>query len=199
MTSNSPNAQRGIINWRIIGWGSAILLLLLPLAAMQFTNEVNWTISDFVFAAVLLGSVGFILELAVRRAGDWTYRAAMACAAAAGFLLFWANGAVGLIGSETNDANGWFYLVPLLALLGGLITRAQPAAMAWVMAAAAVAQIAIACTVMAVSWPQREYIWIRELVLSGGFFGALWLASAALFRAAARRHDKRVAPLQRSS
>ena len=39
-------------------WGGAGLLLLAPLVAMQFTREVNWTVSDFLFAALLVVSLG---------------------------------------------------------------------------------------------------------------------------------------------
>ena len=34
------------------------LLMLTPAVAMQFTDEVNWTVGDFIFAALMFGSVG---------------------------------------------------------------------------------------------------------------------------------------------
>ena len=37
-----------------------MVLLLVPLVAMQFTDEVNWGPLDFVVAGVLLLSTGFI-------------------------------------------------------------------------------------------------------------------------------------------
>jgi hypothetical protein len=42
-----------------------VVLLLIPLIAMQFTNEVNWTLFDFVVAGFILGT-GFICELVIR-------------------------------------------------------------------------------------------------------------------------------------
>ncbi|GGE45064.1 hypothetical protein EV200_104526 [Pedobacter psychrotolerans] len=42
------------------------LILSIPLVAMQFTKEVNWTLSDFVIAAVLLLSTGLAIELVIR-------------------------------------------------------------------------------------------------------------------------------------
>jgi hypothetical protein len=39
---------------RIVGWGTIVSLIVLPAVAMQFTNEVNWTIADFAFAIVML-------------------------------------------------------------------------------------------------------------------------------------------------
>lgn len=41
--------------FRIVAWAIGGLMLLTPLVAMQFTSEVNWTGSDFIFAAVLIG------------------------------------------------------------------------------------------------------------------------------------------------
>ena len=42
------NGERRGSVWRIAAWGLAGLILLLPLVAMQFTDEVEWTASDFV-------------------------------------------------------------------------------------------------------------------------------------------------------
>jgi hypothetical protein len=50
-------------------------VLLLPLVAMQFTEEVNWSLFDFVFGAALLGGTGLLLELAVRKPSRIAYRA----------------------------------------------------------------------------------------------------------------------------
>lgn len=62
-----PSPHAPLINgWRIAGWGSLLALLTLPALAMQMTNEVNWTAGDFIFAAILLGLVGTVVELALR-------------------------------------------------------------------------------------------------------------------------------------
>jgi hypothetical protein len=46
------------------------LVLSLPLVAMQFTDEVVWTLGDFIVVGVLLTAIGVAIELAVRRAGN---------------------------------------------------------------------------------------------------------------------------------
>ena len=62
-----PSSQSHFFNgWRIAGWSAALALLLLPAIAMRFTDEVNWTALDFVFAGVLIFSLGMGLEIAVR-------------------------------------------------------------------------------------------------------------------------------------
>lgn len=47
-------------------FASASLLLLLPLMAMQFTREVNWTASDFMVAGVLLYGTAIACDLTLR-------------------------------------------------------------------------------------------------------------------------------------
>ena len=46
---------------------AAAILLLIPFIAMQFTNEVNWTLADFAVAAVLLLGTGLFCELVLRK------------------------------------------------------------------------------------------------------------------------------------
>ena len=41
--------------------GTCLGLLLIPFVAMQFTNEVAWTASDFLVMGMLLLSVGFLI------------------------------------------------------------------------------------------------------------------------------------------
>ncbi len=92
--------------WRIARWSAAALVLLLPLAAMQFTDEVDWTLSDFVFAGILLSASLAAYELVARRTGDPCYRAGAGLAVAALFLLSWSNAAVGITDSEALDFLG---------------------------------------------------------------------------------------------
>jgi hypothetical protein len=44
---------------------------------MQFTSEVNWSVGDFIFAALMFGIVGALLELAVRTTRSKVHRAAI--------------------------------------------------------------------------------------------------------------------------
>jgi len=46
------------------------LILSLPLVAMRFSDEVVWSLADFVLAGVLLSTIGVALELAVKKAGN---------------------------------------------------------------------------------------------------------------------------------
>ena len=42
------------------------LVLLVPLVAMQITDEADWSLADFVLAGALLGGTGLLLELAAQ-------------------------------------------------------------------------------------------------------------------------------------
>jgi hypothetical protein len=73
------------------------LILLVPLVAMQMTDEVDWGWFDFAVAAVLLGGTGLLLELAVRKPGNFAYRAAAAAVGVAAIVLGEADDAPGLV------------------------------------------------------------------------------------------------------
>ncbi|HYG30674.1 MAG TPA: hypothetical protein VD887_10725 [Allosphingosinicella sp.] len=163
--------------WRLLGWGTAAALLVLPLVAMQFTDEVNWSPLDFVFAGLLFGSVGLAFEMTVRKTGNFAYRGGVAVTLAAAFLTVWVNGAVGMIGSEDNPYNLLFLAVVMLALFGAIIARFRPAGMALASLLAAVAQAGLGLGGL----PADP----RGGVFSTGF-ALLWLLAAALFRNAAR-------------
>ena len=81
---------------RRAGWSLVAVMLLLPAVAMSFTDEVQWTASDFAFAAVLLIGGGVLIELAVWKARSLPVRLALCLAVLAVVGLIWAEGAVGL-------------------------------------------------------------------------------------------------------
>ena len=162
--------------WRIVVWGGAAALLLVPLMAMQFTDEVQWTGSDFaIFGAMLAVPLG-VLELAVRATGSMAYRAAVAVALGAAFLMTWANLAVGIIGSEDNPLNLMFFGVLAVGIVGAFMARFQPRGMARALVAMGVAQVLVAAAAL---------IGGHFTVVLTGFFVAAWLMSAWLFRTAA--------------
>ena len=176
--------RRGNI-WRIAGWGTAAGLILLPLVAMQFTSEVNWNAADFVFAAIMFGSVGLGLELAVRK-GNRAYTFAAALALLVSFLSFWFTGAVGIIGNENEDSNLLFLVVIVIALAGSVIALFRPAGMAVVMVVAAIAQAAVPVVAAIIGDSTMAAIWAPEVIILTLVFTAMWLASARLFRNAAQ-------------
>jgi Trk-type K+ transport system membrane component len=84
-------------NKRLIGiLLTAALLLLIPLIAMQFTDEVNWTLPDFIAAGVLLLGTGLLCELVLRKVKKTKLRIAIFLVILATLLLIWAELAVGI-------------------------------------------------------------------------------------------------------
>ena len=71
-------------------------LLLIPLIAMQFTDEVNWNLFDFVVAAALLLSTGLAIDFVIRKVKSTKYRIALAIIIFTILLLIWAELAVGI-------------------------------------------------------------------------------------------------------
>jgi hypothetical protein len=174
--------------WRIVAWSAAGLLLLLPLVAMQFTEEVDWGVGDFVIFGSLLVAAGVTFELVVRKTGDWAYRCAVGLAIAAAFILVWVNGAVGIIGNEQNDANMMYG-----GVLGiGIIARLRPGAMARALCATAVAQALVGVIAVSAGLGSAGPIWPWGIVLMTAFFTALWLVSAGLFQKAAGQDTNRI-------
>jgi hypothetical protein len=183
MAGNAENGggRRGS-RWRIAAWASAALILLLPLVAMQFTDEVVWDVADFaVFGALLVG-VGITYELAARKTGNTVYRSAVGVALAAAFMLVWVNGAVGIIGSEDNDANLMYAGVLAVGIIGALIARFQPKGMARALFATALAQVLVAMIALSAGLGSTGPIWPWDILILTGFFAALWVGSALLFR-----------------
>lgn len=172
--------HRSAPRWRLRLWGMAATALLLPLVAMGFTDEVRWSVADFVVFGLMLAVAGGLGEAAVRLTANRAYRGAAALALATAFVLLWANGAVGLIGSETAPVNRLFAVVPAVAALGAAIARFKAAGLAWALVATAAAQLLLAGVALAVFGAG-----VREVLLVTALFGGLWLLSAALFRRAA--------------
>jgi hypothetical protein len=167
-------------------WIVAVILFLLPLAGVLFTDEVDWDETDFiVFGAMLLGACG-TYELATRVTGSTAYRGAVGVAVVAAFILIWMNLAVGIIGSEDNPANLMYGGVLAVAVFGGLIVRFQSHGMAHVLVATALAQTLVGIIALSAGLGSTGANWPRVIVVLTGFFSALWLLSAWLFRKAAR-------------
>ena len=153
-------------------------MLLVPLIAMQFTDEVNWGVADFVIFGALLFGVGITYELAVRKTGNAAFKAAVGLALLAAFLQFWINGAVGILGPEDNDANMMFNGVLLIGMIGFIVSRFDPRKLALAMYVTAGAQALVFVIAMVMGWGFTGPL--------TAFFIIMWLGSAQLFQKAAR-------------
>lgn len=87
-------------NKRLIGIVlTVVILLLIPLIAMQFTDEVKWGLADFVVMGGLLLGTGLMCELVMRKVKKIEHRIAICGAILVALFLIWAELAVGIFGS----------------------------------------------------------------------------------------------------
>ena len=71
-------------------------LLLIPLIAMQFTDEVAWSFNDFLIMGILLIATGLGIEFALRMVPNKKNRLIICGIILGAFFLIWAELAVGV-------------------------------------------------------------------------------------------------------
>jgi hypothetical protein len=98
-TKMSKSGQRSAVRVAL----ATACVLLVPLVAMQFTDEVDWGVADFVAAGVLLAGAGLLLERAARKPRNLVHQATAT-----------AIGVAAIVLGEADDAPG-------LMLFGGLL------------------------------------------------------------------------------
>ena len=167
---------------RKLPWIAASIILLLLAVAMQFHAEgVHWTTSDFiVMGAILLVACGSFEALA-RSAPDFAYLAAAAAGIGTGFLMVWANLAVGIVGDGLNGANTLFFGVVLVAIVATLFARFRARAMVRAMLASAIA-LALVIGISVAAFGASALEAGLSLVFVAG-----WLVSAGLFQLSAKQ------------
>lgn len=146
----------------------------------------NWDLLDYLAFGVMVTVAVTIVLLARRRSRSGAYRLAAIVAATGAFLLVWANGAVGIIGNEENDANLLFFGVLGVAALGALIARFRARGMAKVLYATAGAQVLVAAVAIIMQLGASGANWPNGLVIITVFFAAIWIISGLLFSKAAK-------------
>ena len=115
------------------------------------------------------------------------YRLAVGAALVTAFILVWVVGAVGLIGAEGAAADLMYVGVLAVGIIGAMIARLRPRAMARALFATALAQALVAVVALIAGKHQAAVSSVSEILISNGLFVALWVGSAWLFRSAARQ------------
>lgn len=161
-------------------------LLMIPLVAMQFTGEVNWSPFDFIVMGTLLFGTGLAYVLISRVSDSTAYRAAVAVSAVTGLLLIWVNLAVGIIGSENNPANQLYFGVILVGLVGAFLARFRPRGMARALFVTAGIQLLVPVLALIIWRPAMDDPpgMIGVFMLSA-FFAVLFAIAGLLFHRSA--------------
>ena len=168
--------------WTLLVWGGAAIILSLPFIAMRFTSEVNWSVSDFVVMGTLLAVACGIIELTARRGGNVAYKLGVIVAVGGGFLIVWANLAVG---HEHSPYDYPFYIALLVGLVGSAIARLRPKGMMAAMLATAAALI-VALRLAMVHEADAEGGNLLVTAVASTAIASPFLIAAWLFRRAAR-------------
>src|SRR6056297_4107220 len=90
-----------------------LLILIIPFTASLITDEMAWSLYDFLLAGVMLFGTGSAYVLISRQSNSLIYRVASGLTLATALFLVWINLAVGVIGSEDNAGNLMYYGVIL--------------------------------------------------------------------------------------
>ncbi len=136
------------------------------------------------------------MVLIARKPDNTSYKSAVGLALAAAFLLFWVNGAVGIIGAARNDANLMYGGVLAVGIIGAIIARFQQHGMARALFATTLAQALVAVIALIAGLGSTGPIWPWDILILNWFFAALWVGSALLFRNAAREQPPAGAGLE---
>jgi hypothetical protein len=92
-----PKTSKGLARSAVRVTLGVALILALPLVGMRFTDGVVWSLGDFLVAGVLLTTIGVVLELAVRKAGNLAAAIGVAILGVASAVFGQADDAPGLV------------------------------------------------------------------------------------------------------
>lgn len=160
-------------------------VLAIPAAAMLFKVEGwAWSPADFVVAWLFIAAAMAAYRFMAEKAPSRAYRVAAGVAVVTGLVLFWINGAVGLIGSEDNPANLLYGGVLLVGVIGAALARLRPLGMARALGATAAAQFLVPVVALIVWRPDFGPGVVQVFGLNFGFV-LMFATSALLFRHAA--------------
>ncbi len=158
-----------------------VCLLMVPLVAMQFTAEVDWSVFDFILMGTLIFGTGVVYEWISSRGNNKSYRIAVSIAVFTVFLLTWVNMAVGIIGSDKNDANLMYFSLIPIGLAGALIVKFQANGMAVVAFVLAGIQMLIPITAFIINKPDFDP-GVAAVFAINAVFSVLFIGSGLLFK-----------------
>lgn len=118
------------------------------------------------------------------------YRAAIGVALVAAVILIWLSLGVGIIGKDGDPANLMYFGVLAVGIVGTLIARLHPHGMSHALLAMALAQ-ALVTAIALFAGLGLPWSGPAEILMLNGFFIALFVGSAWLFRRSASEHSQR--------
>ena len=168
--------------WTRYMWAGAAALLALPFIAMRFTADVDWSASDFIIMGALLAAACGTVEIAARRGGSGAYKLAVISAVVGGFLIIWANLAVG---HEHGPGHLLLYGALVVGVVGSILARFAAKGMMVAMLATAGALV-VALRLAMLNEADAEGSNLLVTLVASGAIASPFLVAAWLFRRAAR-------------
>ncbi|MFN0066010.1 MAG: hypothetical protein ACKVYV_00075 [Limisphaerales bacterium] len=156
---------------------------MIPLLGNIFVEGWNWALPGFVLAGVLLFAAGLTYELVARKMENQAYRFAVGLAVGTAFILCWVS--MVRVSESENVANLMYYAVPAVGVIGALVARFQPRGMARALFATALVQVLVPVLLL-LFWKTGPEPGVAMRFGGSAFFAVLFVASAMLFRKAAR-------------
>jgi len=156
------------------------------LVGLTLAGKLDWGVMDFVFVTVILfGGLGAYRFVSGRGQGR-TFHLAVAMSLATALSMIWVTLAVGIIGSEDNQANIMYVVVLGIGLLGSIIARFRAPGMKWTMVWVTIAQFAVTILAYTIWKPETEEHVFSTVILNLCYV-MLFLSSAVLFHRASRQ------------
>ena len=175
---------------RIALWiGVVLCVLALPFVATILSAEVNWDSTDFIVLSSILITGIVLYELSIRKSRTTVYRIAAATGIIGALLLFWVNAGVGIIGSENQSVNLWFYAVYVVGLAGAWRSKLSPSGMPNTLFAMSVVPLLVT-TIAWILVPEPSISWSPGIIgvyLVSLFFSSMFFGSGLMFRHASTR------------
>lgn len=171
---------------------ATVVILMIPLIAMQFSDEVDWSLADFVIMGVLIFVTGSSYVALSRKMPNVVYKLAMAFAIGSAFLMVWANLAVGLIGSGPHVGNFMYIVVLSVIIIGFFLSRFSTRGMERAMYATVLSLLLLTIIALLANMQQYPDSSVMEIIGVNAFFATLFLISALLFRHASQEESRRI-------
>lgn len=159
------------------------LILLIPVLGNQFVEGWNWRLPGFILAGALLFGAALTHELVARKMENRAYRFAVGLAVGTAFILCWVS--MVRVSESENPANLMYYAVPAVGVIGACVARFRARGMARALFATALAQVLVPLILLSF-WRTGPEPGLAMRFGGSAFFAMLFVASALLFRQAAR-------------
>ena len=170
----------------------AALILVIPVLGNRFVEGWNWPPKAFVFFGVLIFGIGLTYKVITRNVDTIAYRTAIGLSLVTGFVLFFGNFVQAADDVYPVPAAMMYLIVPVLGITGAVLARFHSRGMARALFITAFAQAVVFTIALSRNLPASS--WTAPVWRGFGgnaLFLVLFVASAALFRIAAREESLR--------